>query len=264
MGAQVRDISLLSMVFVFLFLVVPVVLYVYLRIGLIRELLISATRMVVQLTLMGFYLKYLFLYENRFVNIIWLCVMIIVATFQAVKSSGLNMKVFFAPVFVSYVITIYTITLLFNAYVVKIDNIFSAKYLIVIGGMILGNSLRGVIISVSDFYKTVARERERILYRIVVLGGFFEAVIPYIGKSLELSLRPILATMATMGIVSIPGMMTGEILGGASPITAVKYQMAIVIAIFVSINISVILCIFLTKRVAFNEYGTVKEGVILE
>ncbi len=264
MEHQVKDISLVSMIFVFLLLTIPTVLYVYLRIKLVKDLLVSAARMAVQLTLMGIYLKYLFVYENIFVNIAWLSVMIIVATFQAIKSSQLNKKVFFIPVLLSYLFTIYIITLIFNALVINIRNIFSAKYFIVIGGMILGNSLRGVIISVSDFYKTLIKEREKLLYRIVTLGSLFEALIPYIGNSLELSIRPIIATMATMGIVSIPGMMTGQILGGASPIIAIKYQMAIVIAIFVSINVSVILCLFITKNFAFDEYGNLKNDIFEE
>ncbi|NPA15690.1 MAG: ABC transporter permease [Deferribacteres bacterium] len=261
MAHQVKDIPLYSMVFVFLTLAVPVALYIYLKIRLVKELLTAAFRMAVQLTLMGIYLKYLFAYDNALVNVGWLCVMIVAATFQAVKSSRLNKRLFFAPVFFSYLFTIYMVTLAFNAFVINIKNVFSAKYFIVIGGMILGNSLRGVIISVSDFYKTLSREKDRLIYRVVTLGSFFEALIPYIGSSLELSVKPIIATMATMGIVSIPGMMTGQILGGASPLVAVKYQMAIVIAVFVSVNVSVILCLFITKRFAFDEYGNLKSDV---
>lgn len=263
MGSNaVKDISLFSMIVVFFMLFVPVVLYIYLKIKLVKDLVISAIRMAVQLTLMGIYLKYLFIYENTLVNILWLTVMIVVATFQAVKSSQLNKRIFLLPVLFSYLITIYSVTLFFNAFVVNVKNIFSAKYLIVIGGMILGNSLRGVIISVSDFYKTVVREKERIFYRIVTLGSLFEALIPYVGKSLELSINPIIATMATMGIVSIPGMMTGQILGGASPLVAVKYQMAIVIAIFVSINVSVVLCLFITGQFAFDKSGNIRKDIL--
>ncbi len=260
--SAVKDISFLSMILVFLTLFIPVALYIFLKIRLIKDLIISAARMAVQLTLMGIYLKYLFIYENKLINILWLTVMIVVATFQAVKSSQLNRRIFLLPILFSYFITIYSVTLFFNAFVINVKNIFSAKYLIVIGGMILGNSLRGVIISVSDFYKTVIRERERIFYRIVTFGSLLEALIPYVGKSLELSISPLIATMATMGIVSIPGMMTGQILGGASPLVAVKYQMAIVIAIFVSINISVVLSLYLTAQRAFDKSGNIRQNIL--
>ena len=154
------------------------------------------------------------------------------------------------------------ITLYFNKFVIDINKIFSAKYLIVIGGMILGNSLRGVIISVSSFYGDIFHEKERFFYRLVTFGNFFEAAIPYLRKSMELALSPTIATMATMGIVSIPGMMTGQILGGASPMVAVKYQIAIMIAIFVATNISIFLSILFTFRRAFHENGVLKKGVV--
>ena len=128
--------------------------------------------------------------------------------------------------------------------------------------MILGNSLRGVIISVSSFYKDIAHEKDRFIYRMVVFGNFFEAALPYRRKSIELAVSPSIATMATMGIVSIPGMMTGQILGGATPMTAIKYQIAIMIAIFTATNISIILTIYTTVSRAFDKRGMLRKEVI--
>lgn len=89
----------------------------------------------------------------------------------------------------------------------------------------------------------------------------YEAVLPYFRNALITALKPTIASMATIGIVSLPGMMTGQILGGSPPQTAIKYQIAIMIAILMSVSLSVTLTIFFTMRSSFNEYGILKEDV---
>ncbi len=257
-----KDISILSMMLCFLLLIIPVIIYSYIKLPLIKETLLSAARMTIQLFLMGIYLKYLFQYDSAIVNILWLLIMMIVATFQAIRRSNLNRKVFLVPILLSYSISIYTITLYFNRFVIDVTRIFSAKYLVVIGGMILGNSLRGIIISVSTFYKDIAHEKERYIYRLITFGNKFEAVLPYLRNSIQIAISPTIATMATMGIVSIPGTMTGQILGGASPMVAIKYQIALMIAVFAATNISIVLSIYTTSRRAFEKRGLLRKGIV--
>ena len=91
----------------------------------------------------------------------------------------------------------------------------------------------------------------------------YEALLPYLRESVQLALKPTLAAMATMGIVALPGMMTGVILGGASPEVAIKYQIMIMIAIVVSTIMSVVLTILMTLRVCFNRYGVLRQNVFI-
>jgi len=125
----------------------------------------------------------------------------------------------------------------------------------------LGNSLRGNIIGVSSFYKSIKRNERRYLYRLSVGASLYEALKPYFRAGMITSLQPTIATMMTIGIVSLPGMMTGQMLGGASPMVAIKYQIAIMIAIFVSVSMSVALMILFTIKSSFNGYGVLKKGV---
>jgi putative ABC transport system permease protein len=70
-----------------------------------------------------------------------------------------------------------------------------------------------------------------------------------------------MATMATIGLVALPGMMTGVILGGASPVVAIKYQIAIMIAIFSGTSITVALGIYLTTQKGFTPYGPLDRSI---
>lgn len=88
-----------------------------------------------------------------------------------------------------------------------------------------------------------------------------EALLPFFRDAFLLSMKPFMASMATMGLVSIPGMMTGQILGGADPQTAIKYQIAIILAIFTAISISVSLSVYFTSRKAFDPYGMLRRDL---
>ena len=81
-------------------------------------------------------------------------------------------------------------------------------------------------------------------------------------ESILASINPTLASMATVGIISLPGMMTGQVLGGADPMDAIKYQIAIMIAIYVSSTISIVSIIYLTYKTCFNEYGIFKKEIM--
>lgn len=88
-----------------------------------------------------------------------------------------------------------------------------------------------------------------------------EALSPFLRNSFQLALLPALAKTATMGIVSLPGMMSGQIIGGSSPSTAIRYQIAIMIAIYVCGVVSVLLAILFSSKKCFNSYGVLKENI---
>ena len=81
-------------------------------------------------------------------------------------------------------------------------------------------------------------------------------------QAVKAAINPSIANMATMGLVSLPGMMTGQILGGSEPWVAVKYQIAIMICIFASTTLGILFNLGLSLKIAFNEFDVLKEGVI--
>lgn len=260
MGAQ--DIPLLSLLYAFLLFLVPILISLIFRLRLIKSTLVSAVRMTVQLFLVGAYLKYLFEWNNPLLNIVWLLIMVLVATYTVIRSSELDMITFALPSFISFALAIVTVLLYFNGLVIGLNDLFEAKYLIAVGGMLLGNSLRGNIVGIGNFYRNIRRDENRYLYRLSLGASKFEALAPYFRKSLSSALEPTIATMMTIGIVSLPGMMTGQLLGGSSPLVAVKYQISIMIAIYVSTAVSVMLTILFTVRTSFTRYGILKRKIL--
>jgi putative ABC transport system permease protein len=255
---QTPDISYFSLFLCSLLLIVPFAVSIVLKLGLVRDTATSVLRMAVQLVLIGIFLKFLFQLNNPFLNIGWLLVMVIVATANIIQKVKVSIKVFLVPLLFSLVVaTFFTVTY-FNLFVIRLSDITDARFLIVIGGMLLGNSLRGDIIGIDNFYKAILRNEQRRLYALASGATLFESLLPYFRESLVAALQPTIATMATMGIVFLPGMMTGQILGGVSPVLAIKYQIAIMIAIFTATTIAINLAIMLTMRTCFDAYGMLK------
>ncbi|MFP4064295.1 MAG: ABC transporter permease [Bacteroidales bacterium] len=255
------DISIIRLLAAFGLLAVPVALSLFMKLGIVRQLFISAGRMTGQLFLMGILLVYLFRWDNPWLNIAWVIVMMFFACFAAMVNSKISFRHFFAPVFLSYFAGAGLVLLFFNIVVIDYENVFTARLMVVVGGMLLGNSLNGTVIGISNYYKSIREDNKRYLYLLSLGANQQEALLPYFRDAMLAAMRPFLANMATMGIVSLPGMMTGQILGGADPQTAIKYQIAIVLAIFASLTISVGLSIYFSSGRAFDDYGILKPGL---
>ncbi len=255
------EISLWGILYAFFLLIIPLFLSFRFKIGLIKPLLYAVSRMTVQLALIGVFLKYLFKINNPLLNSLWLAIMILVAVVSAVKNSTLKAGKIVMPAFVSFSIVTFFIVFYLNYNVLRLRNLFDARYLIILGGMILGNSLRGNIIGISSFYKNIKIEKKKFLYILSLGATQNEAIMPYLREAIMLALRPTFASMATMGIVALPGMMTGVILGGADLQTAIKYQIVINLSIVVSTITSVVLTILMTVKFSFEKNGLLKEDI---
>jgi len=257
------NISLPAVSLVFLLLALPVILSRAYNLGVIKPLLSSVARMSVQLLLIGVFLKYLFFWNNAVLNLAWLVIMILVAVFSAIRGSAMKPGKIFLPVFASFALTTLSILFYLNFFVIRINDVFDARYLIVLGGMLLGNSLRGNIVGIDTFYRSIRKDTKKYLYVLSLGATQSEAARPYIQESVRLALKPTLASMATIGIVALPGMMTGVILGGATPEVAIKYQLMIMIAIVVSTLFSVLLTILMTSHICFTKFGTLRGDVFI-
>lgn len=258
------DLSYFSLAAAMLLLGIPVAFSLAFRLGLVKETLIAAVRMVIQLVFAGVYLTWLFEWDHPALNLLWLFVMMGVAALTTVQKSQLKLKEILMPVCVSTLVATMTIVIYFNAFIVKLENLLEARYLVVIGGMVLGNSLSGNIVALTHYYESLRNREDRYLFRLGNGATPFEAMKPFFRKAATRSLKPTLAGMATIGIVSLPGMMTGQMLGGSSPLVAIKYQIAIMVAILAAVSLGVGLAIWLSSRKAFSPYGTLRREIFVD
>ncbi len=259
MGAQ--DLTIFSLASLLIFLI-PV-LYINKRLNLTinKTMASSIIRMCVQLSFVGIYLEFLFKFNSPVLNITYLLIMISIACQSILKATHLKILKFFIPVFFSLLLPFAIILFFFNAVVVRIDNLFEAKYMIPIGGMLLGNCLRSIIIGLNNFYSGIKKDEKVYLYSLSLLCSRIQTLKPYFKESIIASITPTIASMATIGLVSLPGMMTGQILGGSIPIVAIKYQIAIMLSIFYTEYFSTLLSILFSLKVGFNELDVLNQNI---
>jgi len=247
----------------FLILLLPAyVLWKY-ETGLTKKMLISTVRMVLQLLFVGYYLEYLFKYDNPLVNAAWIVVMVVVADFATVDRSELcRKKNILLPVFFATLFGIGIINLFFLEAVIQLPKFLAAQYTIPITGMVLGNCLQSNVIGLNAFYYGLKEQQERYQFYLACGATRHEALKPFIGNALKKSANPTLASMATIGLVSLPGMMTGQILSGSSPMIAIKYQIMIMLAIFSGTILSVFFGITFSNYFVFKNTDMLDESIL--
>lgn len=250
--------STLSM---FALLLIPIGIFIYLKIGMTKELIISAIRMTVQLVMVGLYLKYIFQLNNGLINLVWVIVMMVAANSSILGKSGLKRKLFFWRTLAGVAVSTLVVSAWFILVAIRPEPFYDARYMIPIIGMILGNCQRSNVMSLERFYSGIRKNESEFMTYLMLGATLREATFPYLRTALKSCINPSVSTMATMGIVSLPGMMTGQILGGAMPMAAIKYQIGIMICIFTAMVIAALVNILLSLPVAFDDHQRLRQEI---
>jgi putative ABC transport system permease protein len=255
------EMDILSTVSMYALLLIPIGIFIWLQLGLVKETILAAIRMTIQLVLVGLYLKYVFQLNNGFVNLAWVTVMMVAANLSVLGKSGLKRKLFFWRTLSGIAVSTLIVSGWFILVAIRPDPFYDARYMVPIIGMILGNCQRSNVLSLERFYSGIRNNEHEFMTYLMLGASLKEAVAPYLRIALKSCINPSLASMATMGIVSLPGMMTGQILGGAMPMESIKYQIGIMLCIFTSMVIAALVNILLSLPVAFDDYQRLKPEI---
>ncbi len=255
MGMTSADIEFVYLAFGLLLMAVPLFYLWRLRTGLLAATVIATLRMCVQLLLTGIYLRYLFLWDCPWVNLLWVVMMVGVASHTAVSRTRLRPGVLLLPVFVGFFVTAMLVGLYFLGLVLQLDNIFGAQYFIPVMGILLGNMLSVNVVALEMYYSDVQREQQMYYYLLGNGATRFEATAPFLRRAVIKAFSPCIANMAVLGVVSLPGTMIGQILGGSQPGIAVKYQMMITVITVAASMLSLMITVALSAYRSFDAFG---------
>lgn len=219
-----------------------------------RDLVIAAVRMTVQLVIAGFLLTLILSRPNPIISIVVFMVMEVFAIFnvyQRVKSP-LTKELKRASAIAQFLGTLVCISY-FLFLVVRPSPWFDPQYFIPLGGMMIGNAMTAVSLAMTRLIDAAIGEKERIEGALILGAEPQKAMKPWIDKTFDAAILPTLNSMVGMGIVILPGMMTGQILSGSPPNTAIKYQIAIMLGILGTTSVCVLTFLHLASRSFFNE-----------
>lgn len=226
-----------------------------LKLGLASRIVIAAIRTVVQLLLIGLVLKALFAQVNLFYVAALSTFMLLVAgrevmarqqrRFGGLWGYGLGTLSMFIS---SFTLTIYALIV-----VVSTDPWYTPQYAIPLLGMMLGNTMTGVSLALDKLTTTAWQQRAVIEARLILGQDWRTAIGDITRDSVRIGMIPMINAMAAAGIVSLPGMMTGQILSGTEPLEAVKYQILIMFLITAGTGFSAIIATWIGARRLFDE-----------
>lgn len=217
-----------------------------------KLLLIASIRMTVQLVLIGFVLQYIFENPNPLLTSLFLSIMVAFSIHRVLSTRKDLNKKFKIIVSVSLAVSGLSVLFYFVGVVVG-KGIFNPQYTIPLAGMIIGNAMTGLTLGLKTFMENIKLEKRKI-DTLTNLGVSPKNILkPMINNALEASLLPTLNTMLGLGIIFLPGMMTGQILAGTLPTTAIMYQIAIYVAICTSVCLSVFCSLKFGYRTLYND-----------
>lgn len=233
------DISWIDVISVSGILIIPIFVLAYYKTGQLKTMGWSFLRMTLQLSLVGFYLEYIFEIDSVAINMAWVFLMIIAAGFTITKRSDISLSRYYLPVTAGIIVNVLINGLVFAFFIFEDNSFFSARYIIPVMGMVIGNTLNTAIVAIRAYFSSLKKERQKYRYYLMLGASENEALYKFSSEAMKIAFSPMLASVATMGLIWLPGMMTGQILGGSNPLTAIKYQFLIMIAIFTGSVITV-------------------------
>ena len=227
----------------------------YMRLGITRQLYVAAARTTIQLFLIGLALKALFASTSiRFILLVSL-IMIAIAGWEILSRQQRKLKGWwgFGISAGSLFISSFLITLLCLSVVIQADPWYSPQYAIPLLGMLLGNTMTGIALGMDRLIQSAWQQRPVIEQRLMLGQTADEAIAGLRREAMRAGMIPIINSMAAAGLVSLPGMMTGQILAGAAPVEAVKYQILIMFMISSGTGLGVVSVLWLISRRMFDE-----------
>jgi putative ABC transport system permease protein len=241
--------SILSLAFTLIFVAVAFFISLWQRLGLEKDLFVGTVRSAVQLLLVGYVLLYVFKSNHPLIVGLILLVMIVVATWNAGKR-GKGIRGIYARIGASIFLTeTVTLGLLLGLGVIP----FTAQYIIPISGMTIGNAMVVSSLYLNQMKRETVSARGEVQTLLALGASPRQAVHELLKRSAKASMIPTIDGMKTVGLVQLPGMMTGMIVAGADPLQAVRYQILIMFAFASSAALTSIMLSLLSYRLWFTK-----------
>ena len=247
-----QNLSLWDVAIAALLIVVNGAVSVLLKLDLERKLAWAAVRTVVQLLAIGYVLAWVFAYARWYVVLPLMILMTLIAGFAG---AGRGTRTY-AGQRVDSILSIWASAWLVAAVglfaVIRIRPWYEPQYAIPILGMILGNTLTGVSLGIERMTEELTARRDRVDMALALGATRWEAAQGPARQAVRAGMIPTLNQMAVVSVVSLPGMMTGQVLAGQSPLQAVRYQIVIMFLIAASSALGTVGAVLLTYRRLFS------------
>lgn len=236
-----------------LLIVINGIISISLQLRMEKSLAIASIRTVVQLLLVGLVLEWVFRVDRWFVVAGLAMIMTLIAGVTAANRNERRFDGMMVNTIVSVWASAWLITL-FALFVVLqgTEKWYQPQYSIPLLGMVLGNTLNGISVGLNTFTESLVTRREQVESWLALGATRWEAARGVVQQAVRTGMIPIINSMMVVGIVSLPGMMTGQLISGMNPMEAVKYQIVIMFLIASATALGTVSVVLMSFRKLFN------------
>lgn len=262
METSIIPISNLQLAFTVLLVLITGGISSFLRLGLLRPLIWGTIRTFVQLTLVGYALTYIFKINSFWLVVVIVTLMCFIASKTAARRTPNVPGYPTALAFLSLLASTYLAGSIVTVLIISPDPWYSARIVIPTFGMILGNTMNGIALSLDRLYSE-ARSRSAEIEAMLAFGATpWEAVRFIVREAIRAGMTPTINSLMVVGLVSLPGMMTGQILAGADPRDAVRYQIVVMLMIAAAVATGCLILVGLSYKKLFNQDGALQPYIL--
>ena len=226
-----------------------------LELGLVKDLAWATVRTYVQLILLGLVLRWVFTNDSWFIVVTLLVLMVIMATRIVIQRAPDAPAGLYGRTGLALFVSGAAVTFAVTGLVVGVHPWYRAQYVIPIAGMVIGNSMTGIALTLERVFEDMDKRGPEILGLLALGATPWEAARASVRTALRAGLIPTINSMAAVGIVFIPGMMTGQILAGADPLDASVYQIVVMLMVAAATAVGSIMAAMLTYKRRFDPDG---------
>ncbi|HLR34102.1 MAG TPA: iron export ABC transporter permease subunit FetB [Tissierellales bacterium] len=238
----VVDLNIYQMISAYIFVLILLFIVKLREIPREKEILISTIRMTIQLVLTGYILGAIFNSSNPIITLIIIGIMEIFAIHNIFKRTKAELTRELKRI-IGFSMLIGTLISLFYflIVVVRVEPWYDPRYFIPLGGMVVGNSMTGISLGIMNLMEGFNGRKDMVETALMLGATPKMASRDIVNNAFDSAILPTINSMVGMGIIFLPGMMTGQILSGTSPLLAIRYQIAIMLGIMGSVSLTVIL-----------------------
>ncbi|WP_373713058.1 iron export ABC transporter permease subunit FetB [Streptococcus sp.] len=242
------DVSYLSLFLALSLVLVALIISSKEKLGLTKDIIASVLRTIVQLTVVGYLLYYIFDVDNVLLTLAMVLIIVYNASHQADKRNPNHKKRFHQSFLAIFLATGLTLTVLILSGAIQ----FLPSQIIPITGMIASNSMVAIGLCYREMNSLFRDQRQQVLEKLALGAPVKLASASIVRQSIRTAMQPTIDSAKTVGLVSLPGMMSGLIFAGVSPIFAIKYQIMVMFMLLSATSLGAVIAAYFAYRTYFN------------
>ncbi len=224
-----------------------------LRLRLEKDMIVGTLRAFVQLMAVGLILDWIFKLDRWYLITAWLLLMIGIAAYNAMRRQGKRIPGLTQRFILAIGLSSFISILLGIGLIIRPTPFWDPQYIIPIGGMIIGNAMASAALSVNRLFSEMKNRAGEIEAALSLGSNAYSASLPAMRAAVKSGMMHIISTTMVVGLVHLPGMMTGQIVGGIEPSEAVRYQLVIMYILIATTALSSLLSTLLICKLYFDE-----------